>query len=201
MTSPRRRGTENSKTRFLLLDTAERLMLEEGYAAVGIRRVAREADVTPALVNYYFPSLDDLFLAVLRRRAEQEFAMQSRALESAQPLRALWKYSSHPAGATLMMEFTALSNHRKVIRQELASYAERFRNAQIESLDGYLKERGIDTDELHPLAVLVVISAISRIFVMESTMGLTTGHAETLDLIERSVLQIDGPPATPKDAK
>ena len=35
MTSPRRRGTETSKTRFLLLGTAERLMLEEGYAPSG----------------------------------------------------------------------------------------------------------------------------------------------------------------------
>lgn len=43
--TPRRMGAENSKTRLLLLDTAQRLMLEEGYAAVGVRRVAREAEV------------------------------------------------------------------------------------------------------------------------------------------------------------
>ncbi|MEU1168284.1 helix-turn-helix domain-containing protein, partial [Streptomyces sp. NPDC005921] len=67
MTAPRRMGTETSKTRQVLLDVAERLMLEEGYASVGIRRVAREAEVAPALVLYYFRTLDDLFLAMLRR--------------------------------------------------------------------------------------------------------------------------------------
>jgi hypothetical protein len=39
VTAPRRMGTENSKTCQLLLDVTERLMLEEGYAAVGVRRV------------------------------------------------------------------------------------------------------------------------------------------------------------------
>ena len=55
-------------------------MLADGYAAVSSRSVAKEAGVTPALVHYYFPTLDDLFLAVLRRRAEQQLARQDRML-------------------------------------------------------------------------------------------------------------------------
>src|SRR2546423_8792685 len=102
-------------------------MLKEGYAAVGIRRVAREAGVAPALVLYYFRTLDDLFLAVLRRNAEQEFERLSRALNTERPLRDLLAYSSDPAGAAMTMEFVALANHRKAIRNEIASSAERFR--------------------------------------------------------------------------
>jgi AcrR family transcriptional regulator len=37
-TTARRLGTETSKTRGALLDAAERLMLEEGYAALTSRR-------------------------------------------------------------------------------------------------------------------------------------------------------------------
>jgi AcrR family transcriptional regulator len=80
MAAPRRTGTEGSKTRFLLLDTTERLILDEGYAAVTSRRVANEAGVTPPLVHYYFPTLDDLFLAVFRRRAEEQLERQARQL-------------------------------------------------------------------------------------------------------------------------
>ncbi|QFG21307.1 TetR/AcrR family transcriptional regulator [Actinomadura sp. WMMB 499] len=191
MTSSRRMGPENSKTRFLLLDTAERLMLEEGYAAVGIRRVAREADVTPALVHYYFRTLDDLFLAVIRRRSEQELETQTRALESDRLLHSLWTYNSHPAGTALNVEFIALSNHRKAIRAELVSYAERARRLQMEALDRYLRARGIDTEGFPPLALTTLISTISRALAMEETMGLAMGHDEVLAVVEAHLRKID----------
>ena len=65
MTAPRRMGTETSETRFLLLDITEQVMLQDGYAAVSSRRVAKDAGVAPALVHYYFGTLDDLFVAVM----------------------------------------------------------------------------------------------------------------------------------------
>ena len=46
-------------------------MLEEGYAAVTSRRVAAQAGLKPQLVHYYFRTMDDLFLAAYRRRADQ----------------------------------------------------------------------------------------------------------------------------------
>src|SRR6478736_4441687 len=74
MGSPRRLGTEESKTRGQLLDAAEELMLDEGYAAVTSRRVAAKAGLKPQLVHYYFRSMDDLFLEVFRRRADANVA-------------------------------------------------------------------------------------------------------------------------------
>ncbi len=66
MTAPRRVGAEDSATRLALIQAATEIMLEEGYAAVTSRRVAAKAGVKPPLVHYYFPSMDDLFLAALR---------------------------------------------------------------------------------------------------------------------------------------
>ncbi|MBL7502762.1 TetR family transcriptional regulator, partial [Frankia sp. CN7] len=43
MTAPRRVGAQTSKTRATLLDRAERLMLDEGYAAVTYRALAARA--------------------------------------------------------------------------------------------------------------------------------------------------------------
>ena len=43
MASPRRIGAPDAKNRTVLLDAAESLMLEEGYAAVTSRRVAAQA--------------------------------------------------------------------------------------------------------------------------------------------------------------
>ncbi|MER5183758.1 TetR/AcrR family transcriptional regulator [Streptomyces sp. NPDC002896] len=195
MTAPRRMGTENSKTRRLLLDVTERLMLKEGYASVGIRRVAREADVAPALVLYYFRTLDDLLLAVLRRRAAEELETSARVLDSPRPLRALWELSSQP-GAALISEFMALANHRKAIRAELADHAERYRRAQVEILTKKAAEENLPLPDVPPVALLVLTTALARVMVIEKGLGMTGGHAETLALVEKLLQRFEGP-ATP----
>ena len=132
--SPRRIGAADSKTRAQLLDAAELLLLEEGYAAVTSRRVAARAGLKPQLVHYYFRTMDDLFLEVFRRRAEENVARVERAMAADGSLRALWQLNADLRGATFNIEFVALANHRKAIRTEIARYAERFRAAQLEAL-------------------------------------------------------------------
>ncbi len=97
-------------------------MLDEGYAAVTYRAVAAKACVTPGLVQYYFPTLDEIFVAAIRRRSEQNAERLRRALAKKpyQPLRVLWKYSQHESTAALTTEFLAAGNHRKSIRTEIA---------------------------------------------------------------------------------
>src|SRR5262245_8799555 len=181
MATARRTGTETSETRAKLLDVTERVMIDDGYAAVSSRRIAKEAGVTPALIHYYFPTLDDLFLEVVRRRGKQQFERQQRFLESDRPLRSLWSFSSDPAGAVLFMELMALANHRKSIRTEVAEFADRFRQAQIEALSGHLQERGIDVP---PEVVLVLVSALSNTLVMESELGMEVGGPEARAWVE-----------------
>ena len=45
-------GLERSATRKSLLDAAEALMAEEGYAAVTSRRLAARAEITKAVAAY-----------------------------------------------------------------------------------------------------------------------------------------------------
>src|SRR5512147_1787923 len=123
--SSRRIGAQDSKTRAQLLDAAERLLLEEGYAAVTSRRVAAKAGLKPQLVHYYFRTMDDLFLEVFRRRAEENMARIERAVAADGSLRALWQLNADLRGAAFSIEFVALANHRKAIRAEIARYAER----------------------------------------------------------------------------
>ena len=94
MASARRIGAPDAKNRGVLLDAAEQLLLEEGYAAVTSRRVAEKAGLKPQLVHYYFRTMEDLFLAVFRRRAEEGLEVLATALASPQPLWALWRFST-----------------------------------------------------------------------------------------------------------
>ena len=50
-----------------LLDAAERLLVEVGYAGISARRLAREAGVNLGLVHYHFGSMENVFLEALER--------------------------------------------------------------------------------------------------------------------------------------
>jgi TetR/AcrR family transcriptional regulator len=195
--SPRRLGAPDAKNRTVLLDAAEQLMLEAGYAAVSARRVAARAGLKHQLVHYYFATMDDLLLAVFRRRAEEGLERQAQALASEQPLRALWQYSTDAAGTALTMEFVGLANHRKTIRAEIARYAERFRAGQLEAMPGLLERYELSPGLCPPAVLTVLLTSVSRMVVMEQALGMSIGHAETLAFVERHLRQLEGDPKPP----
>jgi AcrR family transcriptional regulator len=193
--APRRMGAENSKTRLHLLDVTERLMIEKGYAEVGVRKVARAAEVAPALVLYYFKTLDDLFLAALRRRADQELERQARLLrEATHPVRAMWS-NTPSAGSVLLNEFVALANHREAIAQEMATYSERLRQLQLQALREHQADYPYDPAVLPPETVPVLLTWIAQAQALERQLGFTTGHAETVALVERLLRPFLGDPS------
>lgn len=198
--SKRRIGAESSKTRAQLLDAAQALMLEEGYAAVTSRRLAAHAGLKPQLVHYYFRTMDDLFLALFRRGADLNERRLERALASPQPLRALWRFAADRNGTALMLEFAALSNHRKTIGAELAAYSADFRRRQVEVVGRALSDAGVDTGELPPMVVSLMMTGITQVMGIEASLGTTTGHAEALALVERLLDRLEpmtGRPAGP----
>ena len=196
MTSARRIGAPDAKNRGLLLDAAEQLMLEEGYAAVTSRRVAEKAALKPQLVHYYFRTMDDLFLAAFRRRAEEGLEAQAQVLQARQPLWALWRFSIDPAATAITMEFIALANHRKALKAEIAYYAERFREEQRKALSMVLDRYRIDPVEVPPLVWSVLMTSVSRVLVIEQALGMSAGHAETIEFVERYLHRLEGDPET-----
>jgi AcrR family transcriptional regulator len=194
MTSARRIGAPDAKNRGVLLDAAEQLMLEEGYAAVTSRRVAEKAALKPQLVHYYFRTMDELFLAAFRRRAEQGLEVQAQVLQARQPLWALWRFSTDPAATAITMEFIALANHRKALKAEIAYYAERFRDEQRKALSTVLERYGIDPAEVPPLVWSVLMTSVSRVLVIEQALGMSAGHAETVEFVERYLYRLEGDP-------
>ena len=191
--SPRRIGAEDSKTRAQLLDAAEQLLLEDGYAAVTSRRVAAKAGLKPQLVHYYFRTMDDLFVAIFRRRADENLARFERSAAGDPSLRALWQVNADPRGAAFMIEFVALANHRKAIRAEIAAYAERWRVTQLDALTSALAAAGIDAEEIPPAAALLLMTGLAQVLALEQALGLTAGHDATLAFVERAISRLDAP--------
>jgi AcrR family transcriptional regulator len=193
--APRRIGATDSKTRAQLLDAAEQLLLEDGYASVTSRRVGARAGLKPQLVHYYFRSMDELFTEVFRRRADENLARFERAVAADGSLRSLWQLNLDPRGAAFNIEFVALAKHRKAIRAEIASYAERFRASQLQALASAMAADGISADRMQPVVAMVLMTGLTQVLSIEATLGVTAGHDEAVEFVNQLIDQLE--PTTP----
>lgn len=177
-------GARDSKTRRALIRATAELMIEEGYAAATSRRVAAKAGVRPALVHYYFPSMDDLFVAALRAGAESTLQRQRQALTGEDPLHTLWRLNS-TQGAQLLLEFMALANHRKAIRSEIAAYAERYGELEAAALTEAMRAHGVDMQKFPPVVMSMILTSLARIMLLEQSLGIDRGHDAVQEFIGR----------------
>ncbi|NMD60259.1 UNVERIFIED_ORG: TetR family transcriptional regulator [Nocardia globerula] len=184
--SPRRVGAEKSKTRDVLLDNVEKMMLDTGYASVTYRSLAAEAGVTASLVQYYFPTLDDIFRAAIARYTDRNLAVLQSALQkrAEDPLHVLWEYSWDEATSALMTEFMALGNHRESIRAEIAEVTERVRQLQMEAVARKFGPGARPDGRLSLGAMVLLITGIPKFLNLESGIGVDTAHAEVVEALE-----------------
>jgi AcrR family transcriptional regulator len=190
-TNPTRRiGATDSQSRTRLLDAAERLLIEEGYAAVTSRRVAAEAGLKPQLVHYYFRTMDDLFAETFRRRADANLERFERAVAADGSLRNLWRLSADPRGAVFTTEFVALANHRKAIRAEIARYAERFRAVQLAALAAALEAHGV-ADQMPPAVAQLLMTGLTQVMALERALGVTTSHDAAVAYVDDAIARLE----------
>ena len=107
--------TDSGEMQSRLLDTAEALFAEHGFAATPVRQVAEQAGVNPALVHYYFDNKAGLLKAVLDRAlAPMAQAIAEMGQEEALDLTAIAEAmfgmaASHPALPRLIVREVLLS--------------------------------------------------------------------------------------------
>jgi AcrR family transcriptional regulator len=174
-----------------MLDVTEQVMLEDGYAAVSSRRVAADVGINAPLVHYYFPTLDDLFVAVFRRRAERNVSRLAAALASPQPLRAWWELASDPRGTRLLMELMAAASHRSALRAEVAELAREVRRMQMETLASILDDYGIDAERFPPALVAAAFQGLALVVVQDKVAGYDTAHEQAAGAMARLVTELE----------
>lgn len=168
-----------------MLEAADRLIRDEGYASVSTRRVAARAGLKPSLVHYYFPTTDDLLLAMSRRGAEESDRMITEALRSDDPVRAMWNFLTDSSRIAMALEFMALANHRDSVRVHMAEHCEAMRRREVEAFTRLLGDRLAGPGGCAPEGLSVVLAGIGRALVMEGGLGVTAGHDEARAFVEQ----------------
>jgi AcrR family transcriptional regulator len=178
MARPHRERAATARKRLRILDATEEIMLQEGYAAVSSRSVAARVGINPPLVHYYFPTLDDLFVAVLRRRGGANVERMVEAFDSDEPLRSWWRLASDPRGTALLVELIAAANHRPALQAAVGEFAREIRRMQMDRLTTLLGQYGLDPGVFPPALVAATVQGLAFALVADEVAGYDTATDE-----------------------
>ncbi len=187
----RRMGPKDSATSQAILDATETVLRTRGYGAITSRSVAETAGVRQQLIYYYFQTVDEMLLVAFQRRIERGLERLEQDVAANQPIRALWDDFSNAFDARLTFEYMALANHHDGIREEVVRYLQKSRAIQVERLKRNYAEKGVDPRPVSPEAAVFLISAINLLMAREAQMGVTSTHAEVLELVEHFLARFD----------
>lgn len=191
MAEPRRRRAATKEKAARVLDATEEIILSRGYAAVTSRNVAARIGIQPPLVHYYFPTIDDLFVAVLHRGSERNVERLRAALTSPRPLRAWWDIASDTRGTALFVELLAAATHRPALRAEVGKIAREVRRMQIEVLGPILHEYGLDPREFPPALIAAAMQGLAFSVVTDEAAGYETSTNEARQAMIRLLMKLE----------
>jgi AcrR family transcriptional regulator len=169
-----------------LLDAAERLLVEVGYAGITTRRLAAEAGVNNGLVHYYYGSLENLLVQVLERFTARMIERQRAMYAAEMPFIEKWRTAMRYLVADsdyqkVWWELQALAWNRPELQAYVAHVDDEWRAVLTEAFADPHERYGLDI----PLAVLVsLVMTLNTGVIQERLTGITTGHQELLDWID-----------------
>ncbi len=184
MSTTRRMGPIDSEMAGNMLDAAEAILRDEGYAALTSRRVSEYAGVKQRLVYYYFRTMDDLIIECFRRLAARDLARLKHAVASDHPLHDIWEICINSTDARLVSEFMALANRNEGLRQEVVQFIEKSRDHQIAAIKKALPSEQ-KKNALHPAAIALLGTSVALALNRESAVGVKKGHQAVKTLIKQ----------------
>jgi AcrR family transcriptional regulator len=171
-----------------LLDAAERLLAEVGYAGITTRGLAKEAGVNHGLVHYYFGSNENLLVHALERFTGRLIARQQELYGADLPFAGKWRTAMRYLVAEdvsyqkIWLELQALAWNNPDIRARLARVNAEWRAVLTGAFEQPRRELGIAL----PLEALVsLVMTFNLGIILERLGGIESGHRELLEWIEQ----------------
>ena len=171
-----------------LLDAAERLLAEVGYAGVTTRRLAEEAGLNHGLVHYYFGSNENLLVRALERFTGRLITRQRELYAADLPFAEKWRtamrylVSEDVSYQKIWLELQALAWNNPGVRARLARVNAEWREVLAEAFEQPRRELGIGLP-LEGLVALVMTFNLG--IIVERLGGIETGHRELLEWIDQ----------------
>ena len=180
--------TARSAAEEALLDAAERLLVDVGYAGITTRRLAEVAGVNHGLVHYYFGSVENLLVRALERFTERLIARQRELYAAEMPFVEKWRtamrylVSEDVTYEKVWLELQSLGWNHPDVRERLARVNAEWRAVLTEAFEEPHRQLAIDI----PLEALVSLVITFNVGIMvERLGGIETGHEALLDWIDR----------------
>jgi AcrR family transcriptional regulator len=185
-------GPSGSATWHLMLDGAEAILREEGYAELTSRRIAERVGIKQQLVYYYFKTMDDLMVEAFRRLSKRELERFEQAMAADCPLHEIWGIAINTNDARLISEFMALANRSEGVKTEVVAFIEQSRRLQVAALTRAIERKaakagkaGKSVAALPPVAATFLATSVGLALTREAALGVSMGHAEIAAVVEQ----------------
>jgi len=174
-----------------LMDAAERLLVEVGYAGITTRNLAKEAGVNHGLVHYYFGSMENLFAETLERFTERLIERQRAMYQADIPFIEKWRVAMQYLDEDLSsgyqkvwLELQALAWNRPELRARVAHVTHEWRAVLTEAFSGAMREYGVGAGDFGVDAIVSLVATFNQGIILERHSGIFDGHRELLAAID-----------------
>jgi AcrR family transcriptional regulator len=187
-------STARAEASDALLDAAEALLVEVGYAGVTTRRLAERAGVNHGLVHYYFGSMEELLLRVVERFTEQLIVRQKAMYDSPAPFIDKWhtamRFMDEDAASgyqKVWLEMQAMGWNVPAVRERLQDVHRLWIEVVMTAFDAGLAELGVDKRHFPTEAVVSLVVTFNQGIMLERLSEVDSGHRAMLRMIDRNL--------------
>jgi AcrR family transcriptional regulator len=175
-----------------LLDAAEHLLLEIGYAQITTRRLAERAGVNHGLVHYYFGSMEDLLLRVVERFTDQLIERQKAMYAASSPFIEKWRQAmrfldddAESGYHKVWLEMQAMGWNNEAVRTRLQQVHQQWIDVVTPAFERGLGELGIDRRRFPAKAIVSLVVTFNQGIMLERLSGVDSGHRDLLRMVDR----------------
>jgi len=177
-----------------LLDAAEHLLVEIGYAAITTRKLAERAGVNHGLVHYYFGSMESLLLSAVERFTDSLIERQRAMYDEPVPFVQKWRKAmqfldedGESGYQKVLLEMQALGWNNSDVRNRLQHVNEQWVGVVTSAFERGLRELGVDQKQYPTKAVVALVVTFNQGIMLERLSGVDNGHRELLLMIDRMI--------------
>ena len=164
-----------------ILDVAERVMAEQGWAGTTFNAICQAADISSGMLTYHFKDKDDLLFALFersmaKRRARSQEIMGDISRPLGARITALIQHHVRQRDAE-MREFCLLAHHFLSLgteRPEMGTRLDAILRLSVEAMEMALRQEaargGLRCDPGH--AAVMIVSVLKGLALMPGTPGL-----------------------------